>query len=221
MFNLFEKKDVQIQRDVLNELKWDPSVTATDITVTVHDGIATLRGTVPHYFDKSSAEQAARRVGGVRAVADELEVDLKDAYERSDEDIARTALNALDWNYSVPKGIKVTVEDGWVTLTGEVEWDYQRNAARNSVSELMGVCGVSNNITIKPKAQPTDVKTRIEDALKRSAENEGRNISVTVDDDRVILAGKVHSFSEVEDAGLAAWNAPGVRAVENNLQISQ
>lgn len=220
MFDFFKKTDEQIRLDVKSEMKWNPSLTSDQVSVTVKDGIATLRGTVPHYFEKNTAEESAQRVGGVRAVANELEVKMLDVDERSDQDIAEAALNALKWNYQVPEGIKVAVTKGWVTLKGEAEWDFERNAARSVVSPLMGVCGVSNEITIKSKIQPSDIKTRIEDALKRSAESEGRKIDVAVDGSRVILTGNVHSFSEVEDARLAAWYAPGVTSVENNLKLA-
>jgi len=219
MYNLFDKKDTQIQEDVINELKWDPSVTATEISATSHDGIVTLRGTVPHYFEKLSAEEAAQRVGGVRAVADEIEVNIMGSFERSDEDIANAAANALEWNFAVPREIKVSVEKGMITLKGETEWQYQRSAAENAVSHLMGVSGVSNQICIKMIAKPLDVKERIEDALRRSAENDGRNIQVEVKGDRIVLSGTVHSYAEVEKARLAAWNAPGILSVENNLKV--
>lgn len=221
MFNFFQKTDSQIQQDVINELKWDPSVSGAQVSVTTNDGIVTLRGSVPHYFEKSSAEEAAQRVGGVRAVADEIEVNIMGSYERSDEQIAEAALSALEWSYSAPKNIKVVVQKGWITLKGETEWDYQRIAAKDAVSQLMGVCGVTNNISITSKIQPSDIKVLIEEALKRSAESEGRKIHVTVKGDKVTLTGNVHSFSEVEDARHAAWMAPGVLTVENNLKISQ
>lgn len=219
MFSFFEKKDPQIQEDVRNELKWDPSLTSTDISVTSSDGIVTLRGSVPHYIEKLMAEHAAQRVGGVRAVADELEV--KGIYERPDVEIARNAMSALEWNYSVPKTVKVAVDKGWINLSGTVEWDYQRNAAHNAVKEIFGVCGVTDNIAIETKAQPDDIKYRIEEALKRSAESESRQISVSVAGDKVTLAGIVHSYSEREDARMAAWCAPGVKTVENNIRIGQ
>jgi osmotically-inducible protein OsmY len=221
MFNFFQKNDLQIQQDVMTELLWDPKLQSAHVTATAKNGIVTLRGNVPHYFEKSSAEEAAQRVGGVRAVADEIEVKIMNSYVKSDEDIAEAALNALKWNYSVPTGIQVSVDNGWITLKGEADWDYQRNAAKSAVSCLFGVRGVSDMVTLKSKVQPSDVKTRIEEALKRSAESEGRKITVAVDGDKVTLTGNVHSFTEMEDARLAAWNAGGVMHVENNLHISQ
>ena len=221
MFNFFSKTDSQIKQDVINEIKWDPSVTSTQVIVTANDGIVTLRGSVPHYYEKSKAEDAAQRVGGVRAVADEIEVNMLGSFNRSDEQIAEAAVSAIDWSYSVPKGIKISVEKGWVTLKGEAEWDYQRTAAKDAVSQLRGVRGVTNSISITSKAMSSDVKTRIEDALKRSAESEGRKISVSVSGDKATLTGNVHSFAELEVARHAAWMAPGIMFVDNNLKISQ
>ena len=220
MFKFFKKADADLQQDVMTELRWDPSVTATQIGVTVTDGIVTLRGTVPHYHEKICAEDAAQRVGGVRAIADELEVNIEGVYERTDEDIARAALSALEWSYQVPKGLKVKVEKGWVTLKGSVEWDYQRTAAHDAVTMLLGVRGVSNDVSIKMKVKSMDVKTSIQDALKRSAESEGRGIHVSVDHNQVTLSGNVHSFADIEVARLAAWNAPGVTNVTNELRLS-
>ncbi|MBY0414124.1 MAG: BON domain-containing protein [Bdellovibrionales bacterium] len=224
MFNFFEKKDSKIQDDVVKELKWDPSITSEQITVTVKDGIVNLRGNVPHYYEKSTAENAAQRVGGVRAVTDEIEVNLMGTYERDDSDIAEAALTALKWNYSVPKGIHLAVEKGWITLKGETEWEYQRHAAKNAVSQLMGVIGVSNDITLTPNSKPhakiTEVENNIQDAFKRSAKTEGNNIEIKIKGNQVTLSGKVHSYSEIEDASFAAWCSPGVFQVENNLEIT-
>jgi osmotically-inducible protein OsmY len=220
MFSFFEKDDEQIQIDVLKELKFDPSVTSTQISVTAKNGVVTLNGNVPHFFEKTLAEEAAQRVGGVRAVADEIEVKLMGAYEKSDADIANAALNAVEWNFSVPRDVKVSVDNGWITLRGEAEWDYQRQAARKAVTSLMGVKGVRNEMTIKARAEATDVQKRIEAAFRRSAETEGKKISVHVDGNKVTLAGKVHSFSDLTDAAMAAWNTPGVGQVVNNLRIS-
>ena len=219
MFNFFNKTDSEVKRDVINEIFWDPSVTSGHIKISAHEGIVTLTGTVPHYAEKVAAEQAAERVGGVKAVADELTV--KGILDKTDEEIAKAAVNAMKWNYSVPNNIKVSVDKGWITLSGEAEWDYQRNAAKYAVTELLGVVGVSNNITMKSKVQPADIKLRIEEALKRSAESEGKNISVVVKGDKVTLTGKVNSISEKEDARFAAWMAPGIQTVENNLTVSQ
>lgn len=219
MFNFFNKTDSDVRQDVANELMWDPRVSSGDIKVTAKDGIITLNGTVPHLTEKRAAEHAAERVGGVKAVVDELEV--KSSFDRSDEEIAEAAVSALKWNYSVPENVKLSIDHGWITLTGEADWNYQRTAAKNSVNQLLGVRGVSNSITIRPKVQSSDIKTRIEEALKRSAETEGRKISVVVSGDKVTLTGNVHSFSESDDARDAAWMAPGVTSVENNLTISQ
>ena len=220
MFNFFEKADARLQQDVMNELNWDPSVSSSEISVMAKDGVVTLRGNVPHYIQKATAEKAAQRVGGVRAIADELEVSILTASGRSDGDIAIAALNALEWNYQVPAKINVIVEKGWLTLRGEVEWDYQRTAARDAVASLVGVNGVTNEISIKSKVQQIDVKTRIEEALKRSAESEGRNITVSVQGNRVTLSGDVHSLTEIEDARVAAWSAPGVTSVQNDLKVA-
>lgn len=220
MFSISTKSDSQIQQDVTDEMKWDPSVTSTKVSANVSDGIVTLRGSVPHYLEKGRAEDAAQRVVGVRAVANEIEVNIMGSYSRSDEDIAEAALTALKWNYSTPAGTKISVEKGWITLKGEANWNYQRNAARDCVSQLMGVCGVSNEMTLKTTAHLADVKNRIEEALKRSAEKEGKAIKVSILGDEVTLSGSVHSKSERNDVRFAAWCAPGIMKVENNLTIS-
>jgi osmotically-inducible protein OsmY len=219
MFNFFEKSDDQIYHDVTKELKWDPSVEQSQISVSVHEGIVTLRGTTSHFYEKSRAEKAAQRVSGVRAVVDELEVDLLGIHKKSDEEIARVALTALEGSYFVPTHLKVLVNNGWVTINGEVDWRYQKNAAANAVRPLMGVCGVINNLAIKPSAKVSDVKSRIEESLKRAAEKEAKAITVEVNNDAVTLTGFVHTFSDITDAGYAAWSAPGVTVVENNLKI--
>lgn len=219
MFNVFNKSDSDVKQDVLNELLWDPSVSSSQVKVVAKDGVVTLTGTVPHYAEKQAAEHAAQRVGGVKGVADELEV--KGFFDKTDEEIARVALNALKWNYSVPDDVKVSVSKGWLTLEGEAEWDYERNAAKNAVCDLLDVRGVTNNIKLTSKVQTDDIKTRIEEALKRSAEAEGREIKVSVKGDKVTLTGKVHSISEKDDARMAAWMAPGIMTVDNNLTISQ
>jgi osmotically-inducible protein OsmY len=220
MQKYFSKSDAQIQQDVLNEIKWEPSVTASQLNISTKDGIVTLRGSVPHYFEKSQAEEAVQRVSGVRAIANEVEVDLMGSYERSDEQIAEAALNAIEWSYSAAKDLKITVEKGWITLKGEADWDYQRVAAKNAVSKLMGVCGVTNYITVKTKILSSDIKKRIEQAFVRSAIADGRTISVSVTGGVAKLSGSVHSFSEKSKAENVAWMAPGITTVQNNLIIS-
>lgn len=216
------KTDSQIQADVMEELKWDPSVTHEHIGVAVSDGVVTLSGTVPSYIEKWTAEKAAQRVAGVKIVVENIKVKFFDSDKKDDVDIAAAILNQFKWNIQIPEDeLKVSVEDGWVGLTGEVEWAYQRAAAENAVRNIIGVKGVTNDITLKAKKiQPSVVKHKIEEALKREAEREARLISVEVRDNKVILSGKVHSYAEREDAKWAAWSAPGVSTVENNLSIS-
>ncbi len=215
------KTDNQIQQDVRDELKWDARTTASEIGVTVKDGIVSLNGTTGHYVQKTAAEEAAQRVAGVRAITNEIKVKFFDfSFKRNDQDIAEAAINALKWDYSVPEGIKVSVSDGAVTLKGKVEWDYQKEAAKNCVKSLMGVNDVSNEIEIKSNVQPADIKTRIQAAFKRSADTESEGIDVAVDGAKVTLSGSVHSMAEKNDARWAAYFAPGITKVDNNLSIS-
>lgn len=212
--------DEEIREDVIDELTWDPAVDARRIGVAVKDGVVTLTGTLDTYSEKLQAERAAERVHGVAAVANDIEVKLPGSLQRTDADIAEAAVNALKWNTMVPSDkVKVVVENGWVTLRGEVDWHYQRESAREAVEHLTGVRGVSNLITVKPRVRPEDIKRRLDQALKRSAELDARNIQVTATDGKVILTGTVRSWAERNDAEAAAWSAPGVTEVENRIRV--
>jgi osmotically-inducible protein OsmY len=212
--------DLELKANVESELKWEPSVNAAEVGVAVKDGIVTLTGHVQSYWQKIAAERAAGRVSGVRAVVNELEIRLPTSSERTDEDIARAALNALSWSVSVPADrIKVKVSKGWITLEGNVEWQYQKAAAKIVVRDLVGVKGVVNLIEVKPRASTAEVKAAIEGALKRSAEVDASNIQVEADGDKVILRGTVRSWAEREEAERAAWRAAGVRSVDNRITV--
>jgi osmotically-inducible protein OsmY len=214
------KTDFQIQQDIVEELKWNPQVTHTHLTAAVCDGVVTLGGNVPTYIEKMAAEEAAQKVSGVKAVANEIHVKLLGSFERTDEEIAHAAVSALRWNVMVPDNLKISVENGWIKLRGQVDWEFQRTAAVEAVTPLFGVRGVSNHIEITSKVQPSDIKHRIEAALKRTAEHDGHGIEVMVEGNRVVLSGMVRSIAEMEDARLAAWAAPGVITVENRLRVA-
>ena len=214
------KTDSEIQKDVMDELKWEPFLRASEIGVAVKNGIVALSGTVDTYGKKVSAEKAAKRVAGVKAVAEEIEVKLSHDGKRTDIEIAEAVVNALRWHSAMKEDkIKVKVESGWVTLEGEVDWEFQRNAARTMVEDLLGVVGISNNIKVVSKLSPTEVKQKISSAFHRSATVDSDKITIGVDGTKVILTGKVRSYAEKRDAENAAWLAPGVNKVDNKLEI--
>jgi osmotically-inducible protein OsmY len=216
------RTDEQIQREVLAELKWDARVQPNEIGVIVKDGVVTLTGWVDSYAKKWAAEDAAHRVRGVKAVANDLEVRLPSSAERTDADIAAAAVRALEWDALVPVDkIEVTVTKGWVTLRGEVEWQYQKEDAERVVRRLSGVKGVSNLLIVKPRKTPSpdELKGKIEEALVRSVKTDAERITVEVQGSKVILKGTVRSWAEKQEAERAAWLAPGVTSVDNRIMI--
>lgn len=215
------KSDRELQQDVLAELRWEPSLEAAHIGVAVTEGVVTLTGSVPSYLHKWAAERAAHRVSGVKVVVNELEVRPPGSEaEKTDEDIATAAVQALKWNVLVPSSkIKVIVNKGWLTLEGEVRWQFQREAAEDAVRTLDGVKGITNLIKVRPRVSPSAVRARIEDALRRSSEIDAQRISVEVTGERVTLRGTVRSFAEKKEAERQAWSAPGVERVVNLLNV--
>jgi len=215
------RTDEEIQADVLEELKWDSRVQPNEIGIMVKDGIVTLMGWVDSYWKKIAAEEAARRVRGVKAIANDIEVRLPGSAERTDTDLAKAVLNALRWEAAIPADkLEVTVSQGWVTLKGEVEYGFQKRLAERVVERLSGVKGVTNLITVKPHVMPTDLKQSIERALVHNAEIDARNITVEVEGSKVILRGTVRSYAEKKAAAETAWSAPGVTEVENRIVVS-
>jgi len=214
-------QDSQLQSAVMDELRWEPSINAADIGVAAKEGVVTLTGWVRSYPEKQSAERAAKRVAGVKAVAEEIEIRLAGIHQRTDSDIAKSAVGALGWNVMVPRdSVKVMVENGWVTLEGQVGWQYQRKAAEDSVRNLPGVKGVSNLVQIKATVDTAHLKANIEQALVRNAQFDARQINVEALDGKVVLRGQVRSWAEKEEAEQVAWSAPGVTKVENAVTVS-
>lgn len=215
------KGDTELHRDVLDELDWEPSINAAGIRVGVSRGIVTLTGSVASYNEKVTAEHATKRVDGVKAVANDIEVQLLGIHERTDTDIARAVVDALRWKTLVPdEAIKASVSKGWVTLDGEVDWYYQREAVELAIRALRGVRGVIDQISVKPRASATEVKSLIEAAFRRSAELKAEKIRVETHNGKVTLHGDLSSWTERQEAERTAWAAPGVSVVENLIAIT-
>ena len=217
--------DAKLKQSVLDELAWDPGVTATDIGVSAKDGVITLSGFVGGYGDKWAAERAVERIAGVKAIAEELKVRLFDYNAMDDDMIAKRAVQSIEWDSSIPNDhIMIKVEKGWVTLTGSVEWHFQRGNAEANIRKLHGVMGVSNSITVKPAqnnmAKSADIRTKIHAAFARSGELDADDVKVTTDGGHVTLRGEVETWHERQTAQIAAWSAPGVTNVENLLTVS-
>ena len=212
--------DKELKQHVQSALDWEPSLDASDIGVSVDASVVTLRGNVGSYTEKVTAERDTLRVYGVKAVANDLAVHLVSAFERTDTEIAHAAVAALKWNTIVPQDrVTVTVTNGWLTLKGALDWQYQKDAAARTVRDLTGVKGVTNSITVQPLVKTIDVRDKIEAAFRRSAEIDARRVNVTAQDGKVILSGNVHSWAERQEAERAAWAAPGVTHVDDRLAV--
>ena len=215
------KTDSEIERDVKAEFGWNPDLKSTDIAISVKNGVVTLAGFVPRYIDKYEAEKAAKRVAGVLAVANDIEIRLPAVDERPDPEIAREVVTALKNQLPFShERIKAVVRNGWVTLEGDVEWQYQRLTAERAVRPLKGVKGIINDIKIKPRVEPSDIKQKIQEAFRRSAEVDANQITVETSGGEVILKGKVRSWVERDEAERVAWRAPGVTKVDDRIVVS-
>ncbi len=214
------KNNAELQKDVQDAIKWEPLLNAAEIGVTVKDGVVTLTGTVDNYSKKSEAEDAAKNVAGVKAVVEKIEVEFSNSWSKNDNEIATEVLNALKWNWQVPNDkVKVKVEKGWVTLEGELNWDYQRVAAKEAVERLTGVKGVSNNTKVKPDSKDTIEAKDIKSALDRNWSIDANDIDVSVSGTKVTLTGTVDSWYQKDEAEKIAWKAPGVWSVVNDLVV--
>jgi len=211
--------DEQLQKNVVEDLRWEPSVTASEIGVSVNNGVVTLTGTVPTYAEKYAAERAARRVAGVRAIAEEIQVKLTGIHKRGDEEVAATVVRTLQSHVWVPTDVQATVENGWVTLRGEVTWEFQRKAAMNAVRYVSGVRGVTNKITIRPGELDAEVEKAIDKALRRDADIDASHITVSAHRGKLTLSGHVRTFTERDRVERDVWSAPGVTAIDNNLIV--
>jgi len=215
------RSDTDVKRDVEDELRWDPDLDATDIAVTVKSGVVTLAGFTRSYSDKLEAEAAAKRVAGVLGIANDIEVRLPNLDQRPDPEIARDAIAAIKSRLPVvAEQIKVLVRNGWITLEGDVEWDYQRSAAESAVRRVKGLKGVTNTIQVKPRVPASEIKRKIEEAFRRSAEIDASRITVETNGGEVVLRGTVRSWAERQEAERAAWRAPGVTKVVNQIAIA-
>lgn len=211
--------DIDIKHDVKEELEWEPGIDATNIEVSVDDGIVTLKGIVYTYYEKFTAEEAALRVYGVRTVVNELMVELTTGFERDDADITAAAENILSLDTTIPEDqVEVRVHDGWVILEGRVEWNYQKINATNDVSNLAGVKGITNNITVEPTAQP-EKSEKLKSAVERNALIDAEKIDITIDGTKAVLNGEVRTWTEKREAEKIAWYTPGIYSVENNIAV--
>lgn len=216
------RSDIQIQEDVIEQLKWEPFLNSAEIGVAVKNGIVTLSGIVDTYSKKITAEDAAKKIAGVKAVAENIQVGISPAYRKTDAEIADAVLFALKWNANIPNDrIKVKVEDGVVSLEGELEWEFQRSEARHAVERLAGVRSLNNLIKIRPTLKPDNIKEKITAAFIRTATIDSEKIKVEIVDSKVVLKGTVRSMAEHDDAENAAWAAPGVTLVENDLVLEE